>query len=495
VPDLPLISALMPAFNAERFIGEAIQSALDQDYPADRLEVVVVDDGSTDATAEIVSDLAARHPGRVRPIRQANAGNVAATNTAVAAARGELLAILDSDDVWPVDKTRRQQALLAARPEVGLVYGDMRVIDASGRVLQESWLVGDEPPEGRFSAPMLLGNSATASSIMMRASLGAAIAPIPDGMPFNDWWFAVRAAQVAEIAYLPEPRTFYRWHGANLSLGAGGADRLRELRKTLRFQRWFLRSLEAGEPGELLAVWRAFEHWAGEVLSLAGSPFAELVAVTDADRASAAGLAAEGWALLERGAAGDAIVALVRAAACDPGCEQAREGVLAAAAAADPSLPGQRPLNGAGEFVVRADAGELLADPSLLAVYARGMAGVSDVTLAIDASELPPESAAQAIGRLAAATGLADDDSLDLLAVLGPLDAVGRARLAAGTTATYGAGRGPVAAGAQPALAGTPPAPAAPPAFTPATLDGLRALATGSPGGCARARPFISASR
>jgi glycosyl transferase family 2 len=453
----------MPAYNAERFIGEAIQSALDQDYPADRLEVVVVDDGSTDATAQIVSGFAERFPGRVRLISQANAGNVAATNTALAAARGELLGILDSDDVWPRGKARAQQALLAARPEVGLVYGDMRVIDPDGRVLQDSWLDGDEPWEGRFTPAMLLGNTATASSIMMRASLGAALFPIPAGMPFNDWWFAIRAAQVAEIAYLPEPRTLYRWHGANLSLGAGGADRLRELRKTLRFQRWFLRSLEAGEPGELLAVWRAFEHWAREVLELAGSPFAELVPVTDADRAEAASLAGEGWALLERGDP-CAAVALLRAAACDPACDAAREGVPAAAAAANPALPGQRPLEGARPFVVRAAARELLADPSLLVAYADALAGVPDVTLAIDASALPPEAAAEAIGGLAAETGLADADSIDLLAVLGPLDGVGRARLAAGTHATYGAAATPTGA---------------PRAFTPATLGGLRRLAGG----------------
>jgi GT2 family glycosyltransferase len=493
VAELPLISALMPAYNAERFIGEAIQSALDQDYPGDRLEVVVVDDGSTDGTAAIVSGFAARFPGRVRLISQANAGNVAATNTALAAARGELLAVLDSDDMWPRGKARAQQALLAARPEVGLVYGDMRVIDPDGRVLQDSWLDGDVPWEGRFTPAMLLGNTATASSIMMRASLGAALFPIPDGMPFNDWWFAVRAAQVSEIAYLPEPRTFYRWHGANLSLGARGADRLRELRKTLRFQRWFLRSLEAGaerrgrdpqrpavDPGELLEVWRAFEHWAREVHSLADSPFAELVPVSDADRTEAASLVQEGWAQLDRGDL-DAAVTFMRAAACDPGSEAAREGVGAAAAADNLSLPGQRPLEGAGAFVVRADARELLADPALLTAYGRAMADTPWVTLAIDASELPPESAAETLADLADEVGLADDDSVDLLAVLGPLDAVGRARLAAGTHATYGPGR--------------VPAPAAPPAFTPATLDGLRALATGSPGGCAPVRPSISASR
>jgi hypothetical protein len=107
------------------------------------------------------------------------------------------------------------------------------------------------------------------------------------------------------------------------------------------------------------------------------------------------------------------------------------------------------------ELVVGADASDLLATPELLVAWGRAMASVSDITLAIDASSLPPDIAAGALADLVGAVGLADDDSIDLLAVLGPLDAVGRARLAAGTHARYGA---------------------APTAFTPATLDDLRAL-------------------
>jgi Glycosyl transferase family 2 len=488
VADLPSVSVLMPAYNAERFVAEAIESALEQDYPADKLELIVVDDGSTDSTAAIVARYVERHPGRVRLIRQPNAGNVAATNTALAAARGELLALLDSDDAWPRSKTRVQAALLAARPEVGLVYGDMRVIDADGRVLQDSWLVGDEPPSGRFRAAMLIGNSATASSIMMRASLGSAIAPIPDDMPFNDWWFKVRAAQVSEIAYLPEPRTLYRHHGANMGLGASGEDRLRELRKSVRFQRWFLRRLgsDAGPAADLLTAWRAFEGFAREALQLAGSPFAPLVDVTADDCLESRRLAAEAAARLARGDADAATARFLRAAGCDPWHAEAREGVVVAAAAADPRLPGQSPLDGAAPFVVRADARELLDDPSLLVAYADALAGVPGVTLAIDAADVPADTAAEALGALAADTGLADDDSVDLLAVLGPLDAVGRARLDCGTHATYGA---------EPLAADRVTAPSRGvassyglerPAFTPATLAGLRALVSAASVGAGR---------
>ena len=74
----------------------------------------------------------ARHPGRVRLIRQANGGPCAAVNTALAHARGEWLGLLDADDAWPANKLRVQGDVLHARPEVGLVYGDMRVVDETG---------------------------------------------------------------------------------------------------------------------------------------------------------------------------------------------------------------------------------------------------------------------------------------------------------------------------------------------------------------------------
>src|SRR4051794_35542754 len=187
MPEQPLVSALVAAYNAEPFVAEALESALAQDWPAERLEIIVVDDGSTDGTAAVVEAIAAAHPGRIRLIRQANAGACGATNTALAAARGELIGLLDADDAWPAGKLTAQAAVLAARPEVGLVYGDMRVVDAQGRVLHESLLEGQRPPEGRCLGSLLESNDATASSLLFRRSLAA---PIPADVPYTDWWFA-----------------------------------------------------------------------------------------------------------------------------------------------------------------------------------------------------------------------------------------------------------------------------------------------------------------
>ena len=143
---LPSVSVVMAAFDAERFVGEAIESALAQDDPSEVVEVIAVDDGSTDATAAI-AQRPADTSGRVRVIGRPNRGNVAATNTGFAHARGDVVALLDADDAWPRDRLRRAVDVLVARPGVGLVYGDMTVIDEDGEVLQESWLAGDVTPE------------------------------------------------------------------------------------------------------------------------------------------------------------------------------------------------------------------------------------------------------------------------------------------------------------------------------------------------------------
>jgi hypothetical protein len=319
----PLVTVVMTAFDSERFVGAALDSALGQDYPADRLEVVVVDDGSSDATAAVAEAYVAG--GRVRLVRQANSGNVAATNAALPYVRGDVVALLDSDDEWPADHVRTAVALLAARPAVGLVYGDMTLIDAEGAMLADSWLevIGvRDPAEGRCFGRLLAATPATSSSIVLRGDVWRAITPIPPAMPMPDWYLALRAAQLAELAFRARPRTLYRFHGRNRGLGAEGEVLRRSHLRRARLQRWFLRRLAPGETtdAELAAAWSAFERNVTEAIRLAGSPFEETVAVSADDRAEALRLT---------GAAPADPAAFVRAAAADPWCDAARAGVPA----------------------------------------------------------------------------------------------------------------------------------------------------------------------
>jgi GT2 family glycosyltransferase len=434
---LPSVAVLVAAYEAEPFVGQAVRSALAQDYPPDLVHVVVVDDGSTDGTAAVVAALAEEHPGRVTLIHQENCGSVGAVSRAAAAPaalEADLLAILDADDAWPADKLAAQAQVFAVRPEVGLVYTDMRVIDAAGQVVQESWLAGERPPSGRSLSLFLRENLVTGSSIVVRGTLRHALFPIPDEMAWADWWLAVRAAQHSEVAYLPVPRTLYRFHGANMSLGAQGPARLRELRKGLALQRWFLRRVEADDVPveELERSWDAFTRLAGEALEGAGTPFAALVDVTAQDADEAHGLAVRAWAQLVDGALHEALATAIRAAAADPFCDDARSAVHAVRAALGPDAVGPQPLRGARPLVLALDADDVVRDPVLLAAAAAAIGDLDDVTIAVDAVSFDAEEAVARISALADEQGFADDPRLDLALVTGPLDELGAARLAHG---------------------------------------------------------------
>jgi len=111
----PLVSVVIPAFDAEAFVGAAVESALAQTHP--RVEVIVVDDGSTDATLEALEP----YRGRITVVEQPNAGPARARNRGIEEANGALVAFLDADDLWLPTKLEKQVARFAAEPELGLV--------------------------------------------------------------------------------------------------------------------------------------------------------------------------------------------------------------------------------------------------------------------------------------------------------------------------------------------------------------------------------------
>lgn len=129
----PLISTIIPAYNAARFVAQAIDSALMQAVPQ---QIIVVNDGSRDDTSDVVR----AYGNAVELIEQANGGVSAARNRGIAAARGEFVAFLDADDVWLPGKLSRQLALFEADPALGTVICDETHVSAEGDVLRPSFL-------------------------------------------------------------------------------------------------------------------------------------------------------------------------------------------------------------------------------------------------------------------------------------------------------------------------------------------------------------------
>ena len=316
-PHEPRVSVLMPAHNYERYVAEALESALGQDYPAEDFEIVVVDDGSTDHTAQIIAELSDANPGRIRLTRQQNSGQIKAVGRARAEARGELLALLDADDVWLPTKLRRQVELLDAHPEVALVFCDMNTIDASGKLLSHTLYQPGEFDPKRLYARVLRTNVVYNSSLIIRAEV---FRDAPDTVVDWDWWLALCAHDVGEYAYIEEPLALYRQHGANMLLGATGAKLLALRRRQLRFQLWTFRNLDLSSltATELADIWQGSEWFVGTAAQSAGSFFVDLVTVSDDDRAQAVAARARAERATAQGDSRQSAELWLRALACNP---------------------------------------------------------------------------------------------------------------------------------------------------------------------------------
>ena len=147
----PLVSVIIPAYNAADFLGETLDSVLAQTYK--NLEIIVVDDGSTDTTPNLLDS----YGDRIKVLRQTNAGQAAARNNGARSAKGELLAFLDSDDLWDPDKITRQVELLNRFPTALAVYCDHRTIDAQGKPTSASAAMAYPRPSGDILRALLLG--------------------------------------------------------------------------------------------------------------------------------------------------------------------------------------------------------------------------------------------------------------------------------------------------------------------------------------------------
>lgn len=160
----PRVSVLLPVYNRPLWIGRAIESVFAQSCPD--VELIVIDDGSTDETPDVIK----RFVPRVVSLRQPHRGAYAARNFGLAHARGELTAFIDSDDRWYPDRLSRQLPLFDA-PEVGLVFGDAAIVDQDGPVPSRRRFTAFEitpPRRGRVSQHFVWGNFVPLSSVLVR---------------------------------------------------------------------------------------------------------------------------------------------------------------------------------------------------------------------------------------------------------------------------------------------------------------------------------------
>jgi len=213
----PLVSVVIPAYNCGRFIGDALDSVVDQNYPA--LEVLVVDDGSTDETCDVV----ARYGSTVTLIKQRNAGAAVARNEGMQRARGKYVALLDADDLWLPGKLRLQVDYLERHPDVAMSCTRWHLLhpDAAGRYPVERTVAPETAPvdakcAGWVYCALLLDCEVWTSTVVMRRELreriGGFDSELRRGQDYDYW---LRASRVTRIDRLDAPLALYRMQVAH----------------------------------------------------------------------------------------------------------------------------------------------------------------------------------------------------------------------------------------------------------------------------------------
>jgi glycosyltransferase involved in cell wall biosynthesis len=211
----PKVSVIIPAFNSEKYIAEAIESVLAQTYRG--YEIIVVDDGSTDNTLQLLK----QYDSRVKVLTKPNGGPASARNLAIKNSNGEYLAFLDSDDLWMKEKLEEQLAFLEKHPEVGLTFGEMLIFEEKGgkRIIQSKVGYTRDPTFRQ----LLFGNYIPNSTVVIRRKCVDKVGLLNESkelIAVEDHEYWMRIARSFPLAGIPNPLAYYRIRNGNI-MGAG----------------------------------------------------------------------------------------------------------------------------------------------------------------------------------------------------------------------------------------------------------------------------------
>lgn len=271
----PSVSIIVPAYNREGLITATLDSVLHQAY--DPLELIVVDDGSKDRTAEIATMWMAQHPemnGRVICLSR-NQGKSEAVNTGIAVAGGEYLAILDSDDLLEPGAIGQQVHFLDGHPSCGMVFARARLLYENGVSdrIEGGGLSGESDDYVRDAGSLVTHvNPVVASSVLLRRSVVSRIGGLDQTWRIiHDWDYWIRVSRVSKIGFLNVPLVQYRVGSSNslstnrqgtfaevmryIAAQASGTPRGDRLMSVLRHTRYYVReSVQEGRIWDAIAL-------------------------------------------------------------------------------------------------------------------------------------------------------------------------------------------------------------------------------------------------
>lgn len=215
--ETPVVSVVVPAYNAERYIRDCVLSVLDQDDVP--MEVLVVDDGSTDRTADVVRAI----DGPVRYLQQANAGSAVARNLGMRASRGAYIAFCDSDDLWAPHRLRQQVDFLRAHPEYEAACGRFVAVDAGFTLEQMPPVDFDGPAmldpamSGWMYLTLLRDSVFHLDTLLITRNVAQRVAFDPGYRRGQDFDFFLQLAQATRIAQIDGVYAYYRQHPESIT--------------------------------------------------------------------------------------------------------------------------------------------------------------------------------------------------------------------------------------------------------------------------------------
>lgn len=230
---MPLVSAAIITYNRARYLGEAIESVLDQTFTD--LELIVVDDGSTDDTPAVV----APYLDRIRYVRQERRGKAAARNTAVRLAQGDFIAFCDSDDCWYPDRLERQVPVLERHPDAGMIHGHVDVIDSGGRRLSNPTASARAVFGAAHTPPATYASYAfdcrcLSSTILVRRRVFDVVGFYDPDLGIEDYDFYLRLVLDFDVLFLEgPPLAKYRSHDEKTRADELGAGQIQTAEKHL----------------------------------------------------------------------------------------------------------------------------------------------------------------------------------------------------------------------------------------------------------------------
>lgn len=213
-----LVTIIIPAFNHEKYVGQALLSAIRQDYA--NLEILVIDDGSTDRTADVIEDVLARSSNHreVKFIRQPNQGLSRTLNRGLEMAQGDFVQLLASDDAYLPAKTSVCVDRLAALPaSVGAIYCDGYVVDEYDNRLMRFSEQFPRPFSSDTRKELLVGNWMPAMGLFYRKEALSTAGGFDESIEVEDWELLLRLTKLYRVLSIPDLLFLYRSHVSNYS--------------------------------------------------------------------------------------------------------------------------------------------------------------------------------------------------------------------------------------------------------------------------------------